>query len=235
MRAEVFIIASLAGCGRIGFDPIVDVDQGLVGHWPFDEGTGTRTTDASGFANDGLLTGGIEFAPGRIGMAVSLDGVDGHVNLEESSNVLDVGTRSFSYSVWVYPISAIGMYDCPWWRGGSSSFYPGYDFELGTTPWHASLSDGTNIVLGTFGAEAADTWVLITAVVDREAKRLFVYRDGALVDQKQLAIGSLATTRTAIIGATSNGATPFHGLIDDLRVYGRALDPEEVDALYRVP
>jgi len=32
-------------------------DTGLVGHWKFDEGTGTIAYDSSGYGNDGILTG----------------------------------------------------------------------------------------------------------------------------------------------------------------------------------
>jgi hypothetical protein len=236
MRVTVVIIAGLIGCGRIEFDSTPDatvsLDVGLVGHWAFEDGSGGLVADTSGNGNDGLLGGGFAFTAGRIGMALSLDGIDGRVNIQENTNVLDVGAQSFSYSVWVNASAPVGLYDSPWWRGGSSTFYPGYDFELGVPPWRASLSDGNTLLLGTFN-EVLDQWVLLTAVVDRDLGALTLYQDASIVDTQPMTLGSLASARAAQIGDITGGTSPFHGLIDDMRVYNRALAAAEVDALYR--
>ena len=239
MRVSLIIVVGLAGCGRFGFAPVADstgssLDVGLVGHWSFEEGSGAVTADLSGNSNQGLLSGGFAFTAGRSGMAVSFDGIDGHVNIQETTNVLDVGAQSFTYSVWINASTPSGMYDSPWWRGGSSTFYPGYDFELGTPPWRAALSDGTSVVLGTFN-EVRDSWVMLTAVVDRDLGTLTLYQNASVVDTQPMTLGSWAASQHAHIGDTSGGTDPFHGLVDDVRVYNRALSADEVDALYRAP
>jgi hypothetical protein len=40
---------------------------GLVGHWKFDEGTGTTVMDASGFANHGSLVSNPTWTAGQVG------------------------------------------------------------------------------------------------------------------------------------------------------------------------
>jgi hypothetical protein len=206
----------------------------LIGHWPFDEATGASTADASGFANAGTLSGGVGRVTGRLGSGLAFDGIDGSVAIEEQTTVLDVAASSFSYSMWVYVESNAGLYDSPWWRGGSSTFYPGYDIELGSHPWTAQLSDGSSVVLGRFGPAVFNSWVLLTAVVDREQGTLLVYRDAMLMDTEPLIVTSLATTRSAMIGGELDGQARFQGMIDDVRIYGRALDGDEVEALFRM-
>jgi hypothetical protein len=78
-----------------------------------------------------------------------------------------------------------------------------------------------------------DRWVLLCAVVDREAGRFSVYQDGMLIDSDALMLGSFAATRAAKIGDTAGGGGVFRGLVDDVRVYNRALTAADVDALYR--
>lgn len=241
MRVAVVILAGVAGCGRSNFELLSDtrvddpLDVGLVGHWPFEEGSGTFTADTSGFENHGTLVGsGVAFVDGRIGMALSFDGVDGRVDITETTNVLDVGMASFSVSVWINVGAPAGLYDCPWWRGGSSTSYAGYDIELGTAPWHVGLSDGVDVALGTL-PEVVGRWVLLTAVVDRDADTLTLYEDSAMVDADAITLGTLAQTRTAKIGDTVGGMGVIRGLVDDIRVYDRALTAAEVDALSRAP
>jgi hypothetical protein len=236
MRGVFVIIVGLTGCGRVGFEPVGDgteiLDVGLIGHWPFEEGSGAITADTSGSSNPGMLTGGVTFTAGRIGMALSFDGIDGQVDISETTNVLDVRGGSVSYSAWINVGTPVGLYDTPWWRGGSSTSYPGYDIELGSPPWRTAVSDGVDVVGLTF-TELLGQWVLLTVVVDRDLGTITAYQNGVVVDTQPMMLGSLAQARAAKMGDTVGGMAPFRGLLDDVRVYNRALTATEVDALYR--
>jgi len=52
-----------------------DITTGLVGHWKFDEVSGTTATDSSGNNNAGTLTNGPTWTAGKIGGALSFDGI----------------------------------------------------------------------------------------------------------------------------------------------------------------
>ena len=69
--------------------------EGLVGWWKFDETDGNIAYDSSGNGNDGNLTNGPTWTEGKIGGALSFDGVDDHVNL---GNVL---SSSYTKGAWV--------------------------------------------------------------------------------------------------------------------------------------
>ena len=61
----------------------------LVAAYPFSEGVGTSTMDASGHGHDGTLQGATWTAEGKMGAALSFDGVDDYVQIahDEDLNV----------------------------------------------------------------------------------------------------------------------------------------------------
>jgi hypothetical protein len=206
----------------------------MVGHWKFDEASGVSAADSSSSGTTGTLLNGATWTPGRFGNAVRFDGVDDYVNLGNPA-ALNLGTGSFSYSLWVQVSQSAGAYDMPIWKGGSSQSAPGFDMELGTGGWTANLADGVNSLSVTFGNETLNEWVLLTAVVDRSAKQFLAYKNGALVATSALgSLGSVSSSEPARIGASTQGFS-FKGIIDDVRVYNRVLSLNEVLSLYNTP
>ncbi|MHC4504034.1 MAG: protein kinase domain-containing protein, partial [Planctomycetota bacterium] len=72
---------------------------GLVGHWTFDEGTGTTARDSSGKGNHGTVMGGAKWAKGKVGGALEFDGRDDFVLIPNESS-FDI-TRSITVAVWI--------------------------------------------------------------------------------------------------------------------------------------
>lgn len=161
---------------------------------------------------------------GVSGAARGFDGVDDALGVPDPADgSLDVGTRSFSYSVWVDVTQSVGLYDIPFHKGGSSLMQHGYDIELGTGPWNANISDGVTVANATFGMETdlLGRWTQLVVVVDRAAAQLRTYRDGALVTTHDIAgVGSLDTTLPL---SFSVATYPFHGGLDEVRIYNAAL------------
>jgi hypothetical protein len=56
-------------------------NSGLIAYYSFDDGT---ARDNSGNGNDGQLQGGASIVSGKIGEAVSLDGISGSVNIHKT-------------------------------------------------------------------------------------------------------------------------------------------------------
>ena len=245
MRILVAILL-LGGCGRFGFDAIATergldsgldsgLDLGLLGYWPFEEGSGFVTADHSPSNIEGTLMGGVSFVSGKFGRGLAFDGIDGEVVIDDPAGVLDVGTGTFTYSIWVNESMAVAGYQFGWWRGGSSSTYPGYDFEVNAGgAWSAELSDGIQpLANAQLGPAALGSWILLTAVVDRTAQTETTYRDGAMVDTRDIStLGSLSSSNPGTVGGGVSVSYSFHGAVDEVRVYNRALTPDEVAALY---
>lgn len=214
----------------------------MVGHWTFDgstiakSGAGTITAlDGSGQNNNGTVTNGPVTASGKHGQALQFDGVNDRVTIgDPASGILDFGTNSFSYGLWVYVSNSAGNFDMPWWKGGATVATAGYDMELGNSTWDLGLTDGDERVQGIFSSSPIfHRWVHLYAVVNRDLGVVLAYRDGVQVDSDSIAtLGSVSTTALATVSGDSSGAFPFKGSIDDVRVYNRALTPSEVKRLY---
>ena len=67
-----------------------------VGCWKFDEASGLTAADSSPTGNHGTLQGGVTWATGRIGSALSFDGLTGYVQVGADLNQWLGGTASLS-------------------------------------------------------------------------------------------------------------------------------------------
>jgi hypothetical protein len=204
-----------------------------VGRWRLDEGVGTLAADSSGLGHHAALVNGATWAS-RVGISdwcVAFDGVDDYMNIgDPSAGTLDFGFGSFSYGMWVYVYDDRGPWDMAWYKGGSSANDPGYDMELGSGNWAAYVSDGTTIRSVAMNSGVYGQWVHLFVVVDRLAKRMFLYANGALQSSTDITLltGSVSTSNEAWIGSPGY---PLHARIDEVRVYSRALNTGEVASL----
>jgi hypothetical protein len=73
------------------------LSTGLVAHYTFDD-----TTNDSAGSNHGTAVGGPTYVVGKIGRALSFDGVDDYLDLGSSSS-LDTSTGNFFITAWIYP------------------------------------------------------------------------------------------------------------------------------------
>jgi hypothetical protein len=79
----------------------VSADPSLVGHWKFDEGTGTTAFDSSGNGNDGTLINGPIWTTGVIGQALEFDGTDDYVDVGTGPAITGAAQRTVS--MWINP------------------------------------------------------------------------------------------------------------------------------------
>jgi len=221
---------------------------GLVGYWSMNEGTGTRAGDLSGKGNNGILTNGPTWVDGKRGKALSFDGVDDYVFVNDpgDSSVLDFDTSStITMSAWIRK-SSLTSYPLIVTKGRSNGSYTNYAIRSGdgtgserkfsffyrnsaNTAWHVydtvsnvfevgnwyhvavsyTFGTGSSIKMYINGVEMPGGWVAGTG------------NDAPLVGNFQLWIGD------------DNANSEFHGLIDEVRVYNRALTPAEIRQLYK--
>lgn len=220
--------------------------EGLVGWWTLDstdvDWNSGRVTDRGSAGNHGYvknLSTTTSPASGAMGQSLFFHGLNGKIVVgDPADGSLDFGTNSFSYGLWVFSTSSVTAYDMPIWKGGSSAALPGYDLELGTGGWNADLADGTFAETVLFGTEASflNRWVHLFIVVDRAAGYAYAYADGVHKNgtaDNISAFGSMSGASSFTIGNIgTSDAYPFRGMIDDVRIYNRALTPTEVYDLY---
>ncbi|WP_262060428.1 beta-L-arabinofuranosidase domain-containing protein [Streptomyces sp. STR69] len=203
----------------------------------FDETSGTAAADATGNGRTAQLVGGAAWlTDGRLGGAVALDGVDGHVTLAED---LLAGAAAYSLATWVRLDGRPGT----WSR----------IFDLGTgvtaNMFLTPLSgDGTlryAITAGGAGAEQridaeplpTDRWVHVAVAYGEGSAVLYV--DGveagrnAAVTVEPRRFGN--HIRAGYVGRSQYADPYLKGAVDDFRVYGRALSATEVATLAQPP
>lgn len=210
-----------------------NLTDGLVAYWPFDEGNGSTAFDAAG-DNDGTINGGASYTstgiaptPGNVS-ALTFDGVDDFVAVPHA-DILDI-TTAYTVSVWLN-ISGSG-YQPILFRGATAA-----DIEL---YWHPA--QGITVVHnrgngGTFDFVYAvnppiGTLFHLAVVFDGTAVQ--VYYDGipAAATTDSALPAPLDTNQGWLIGkGESFGAVFFNGLLDEMRIYNRALSENEIAAL----
>ena len=198
---------------------------GLVLALSFDEGSGTTVTDLSGNGNNGTLNGPAWSTSGKFGNALSFDGVNDWVTVADS-NSLDL-TTGMTLEGWFLP-TALGND----WRTGIFKEQAG-NYAWGLYPHTGTNKSSVNGIIGgvdrdlrSSSAIPLNAWSHVAGTYDGATLRLFV--NGTLA-ASQAVSGNLTTSTGAMrIGGNSIWPEWFTGLIDEIRVYNRALSATEI-------
>ena len=196
-----------------------EVTPGLIAAYAFEEGAGSLAYDASGSWRNGVVSGAT-WAAGRNGSGLSLDGVDDHVNLGGLGTFYTAG---FTLEAWVRKgttkkdVAVVGS-----WAGNGPMLW--VDHVAG----HHQLTLGGSLstYLDSGASPALGAWQHVAATSDGVTARYYV--DGVQVASRAIS-GSVGSSNTWRIGAY--GAAPggfLDGVVDDVRVYNRALSEGEI-------
>lgn len=226
-----------------------DITQGLVLYFPFDaEPVSGIVTDQSGSGNNGTAVGGVFTPGGRIGGAMSLNGDVNQIDyiVVPQSPSLDVGAgNEFTTAAW-YNVTAAPQTDgqspiLEW--GLESAFVSGVHMWAHTLggQW-GGLGTGANLVDingddGSYVISTADQlrgqWNHVAVSYDGTTGEAKVYVDGVLKNTRSFLI-TAQTSYDVYIGRRPWDGQRLEGLVDDVRVYNRALSDEEVQELFNL-
>jgi len=197
-----------------------------VGAWGFNEGSGTTTADGSGKGNPGTVTGAAWSTQGKFGGALSFNGSSSLVRVADSAS-LDL-TTGMTLSAWINPSA-----NQSGWRTILQKQTDAYFLNASNSTGPLRPSGG-----GTFGtgdsyvsgptASPVGSWTHVTYTYDGTTQRVYV--NGTQVATKATT-GLIQTTASPLwIGGNQPYGEFFQGLIDEVRVYNRALTPSEVQS-----
>jgi N-acetylneuraminic acid mutarotase/sugar lactone lactonase YvrE len=214
---------------------IRSVDPTLVAHWTFDETEGILASDSAGDAY-GCLFGEPVWRPadGKRGGALELDGIDDYIL---SDYVLNPSNGPFSVFIWIKGGAAGQELICQADGTGSGETW------LGMDALNANLMTGlVPPPLGRFIPEPLESqsqiadgqWHHVGFVWDGSYRYLYV--DGTEVAKDTQALAQLKYSNGGLHIGTSkkrDTGTFFSGLIDDVRIYNKALSAEEIDEMVK--
>jgi hypothetical protein len=217
----------------------IGLTSGLVGNWTFDGPTmsGTRAHDTSGQGNHGALTNGPTRAAGKIGQALEFDGVNDFVNAGSGTS-LHMGTGDYSMSLWIKQVTT-GVEDIMIANGAGTAITPGAWFSVVSTgKARINVSDGSSYVVNNRQSVKTvddNTWHHVVWSWDRDVGHTF-YIDGAFdTSYADINSSNIGGAWAFGIGDRTVGTIrPFNGLIDDVRIYNRALSPTEIKRLHKI-
>ena len=202
---------------------IPNLSNGLIGSWSFNEGSGSVVNDSSTYANHGILNNAT-WTAGFSGTGLSFDGDTDYVVIPNSTS-LQINT-SFSMGLWVYPtgeasekyLITLGEGDTNYsireTEDGYLQFYlPGISPNQLTGP---KLPTGQ--------------WSHVVAVYDQENSQLKFYLNSVLIASKAVTGNISASSAALYIG--KNSIYAWQGVMDEVRLYERALTSQEIFQLF---
>ncbi len=216
-------------------DPVVPDDAALVAHYPLDN----NANDSSGNALDGSIVNGQLVSPGKVGSsALQIDG-SGYVDLGNPA-LLDFGTGDWAITAWAKTFmtgTSESERGTLYGNGGDSG--GGHRIALILSEANEGAislvcdDDATKEQAHSTRMINDDEWHSVLG--QREGTSIQVYIDGRLDASNAVeADYDLAGTsqHNAYLGAVTNNGTGdlyklFNGLIDDVRIYNRAMTPAE--------
>jgi len=213
------------------------VPNGLIAHYKFDG----DVTDPVG-NNDGT-NNGASFVSGKFGQAANFDGVDDYVQVADDAS-LDGMSSGMTISLWIKSPSgkSVEEFLVNKYTGLSGSADDdAYVLRLSSGFPKVQIAGGGISLFSVQGSIPVDdnNWNNIIYVWDRPESLLYingVYDSGATYLEFDSALNDIIDP--LYIGAgNKNGAVDnfFNGLIDDVRIYGRALAGAEVRSLSNPP
>jgi hypothetical protein len=223
-----FINVSLRG--YVNMNQVVGtqiINRGLIGHWTLNEGSGSVAYDSSGNGNIGTWHGtqaGTSgyYSAGMVGQwAGNFNGSNNYITF-----TLPTTLPALTISAWIY-------------KTGAGSNDPRAIFIRLSATTYFDICDASHLffdvlgtqILGTGACASTGVWEFYTGTYN--GATLSLYINGASVATPVALTGSV-TTLTPMIGGLTSTTFFLNGLINDVRIYNRALTAAEVQILYNV-
>jgi Ca2+-binding RTX toxin-like protein len=216
---------------------------GLVLSLNFDGvfGSGTKLFDASGSNNHGTITGATFVPGGKIGGALRFDGNDLVTVLDNDEATLDL-TTGMTLEAWVNPTSTLSGWETALLKeNGAGLSYALYAHDGAPLPGGTARPagyinvGGIDVAARGIAPLTLNTWTHLAATYDNANLRLYV--NGVL--RRTVARTGEITVGDGPLRIGGNNAFPdvagvfggefFRGLLDEVKVYNRALSAADIN------
>jgi hypothetical protein len=222
----------------------------LLGHWKLDgEKTSATASDSSGHGLHGKLVKNPVWTTGKIGGALQVDGKEGHVELPRSKEMDKLQEGSYTISAWFKPQNIPpgsdsandAYYGIVIKNGCHEGLHFNYEGKFAMDHWLKGSGEDDDHQASPESENSFEPGKFhhVVGIVDKGAGKSFIYVNGKLEGTEEFKAGSPARDygeATWKIGIAEPGAEEWgwsaKGVIDDVRLYSRALSADEVRVLY---
>ncbi|MEM4702895.1 MAG: LamG-like jellyroll fold domain-containing protein [Candidatus Pacearchaeota archaeon] len=211
----------------------IDWNYSLRGYWAFEETSGTTVYDNSSYGNHGTMynmnfgtdngTSGRTLT-GKNGRGMMFDGINDFINISTGA----FSSQYATIEVWVYPTTNTkdsyivdsqinnNQFTLIWYP--TSNTYKGFAVHFGSDgDWATSSS-----------VASVNTWHHVVGTANGTHTKLYI--DGQLIST--VAEGTPAICSGGWDIGSTGSEKYFNGTIDEVRIWSRALSPEEINASY---
>jgi uncharacterized repeat protein (TIGR02543 family) len=219
---------------------------GLKAWWSLNEGSGTTAFDYSSNYHylKGELKGGMSYTDGMLSNAGSFDGIDDTVQIPHDYDLKPL--YAITISAWVKPDTGSldqrreiyrkddgseglqlfsfqdsSFHDCS--GGGGTGGCISFGLNIG--------GEYSELDVNIDAADWENKWSLVTATYQGSVRK--IYKDGVEIGSEDISgdIGR-SGSNDLFIGSYNGSDEFFKGLIDEVKLYNRALSPSEIDNEY---
>lgn len=205
-----------------------------IGYWKFDEAGGLIAADSSPTGNHGTLQGSTTWVSGKIGSALSFDGVTGFVQVGTDLSQWLGGTASLSAWIKTTQLGKADFFRAPGIAGVESSgnnndiFWGWIDAtgRIGLQAGNGDTARSTNPIND-------GQWHHIGLTRDATSGQVKVYVDGVLNATTLSETGSKTTQFRSLgrIENTGGAANYLQGQLDEVSIYNFVLSAADIQAL----
>ncbi len=226
MRRPMAILLVLMVCGQAG----AQSEKGLVAYWSFDEGQGQEVRDASGGNHHGQIKGGAKWVEGHHGSALEFNGTDAMVELANPEGLNLAGDATFM--AWVQTTSDDARDRLIFGDTAGLAVNRNLSIELDRGALLVGHGNGVHYESFSPSLPFDGAWKHLAIVF--EQPRYYLYVNGVLHETGEMV---MPLSRTPAAGRSLGGwwAGHFKGVIDEVRLYNRALSEREILALAGLP
>ena len=206
---------------------VVDPHPGLVGWWRFDEGSGAVASDSSGYGNNGTLNGAT-WVNGKYGQALSFDGTNDYVQISSSPS-LQI-TDDLTISFWIN-LDSLATTMVPVDKHWAGEYFVKILTNGGLRFAQGASGNSEELTVLPAGSLVSGQWIHVAVVRSTSDVELTAYKNGVAATPVAYTKTPTASSQAVNIGAEEGIYNRLSGIIDDVRIYNRALSPAEIETL----
>ena len=212
----------------------------LIAYWRFDEASGTTAIDSSGNSNTGTLVSGGTWTTGKVRNGLRFDGTNDHVVVNNSASINSI-TNRITIAFWANAADLSNDWVTALQRRNAADWFdwqiylrasdaPTANHPVFRVDWNSSGTIDTGEQVECSAILATGQWYFVAVTYD--GSQMQFYLDGTSCGMTTRSGGVIPNSARQIwLGGNEPWGEYLNGMLDEVRIYRRALSQSEIQAL----